>query len=83
MRVVTAAPEPVMAHSAAPALEPHYSPKEVAEAWGLNERTIRDLFRDEPGVLKIGQTGRRGRRDYTTLRIPESVLNRMYHRRCR
>ena len=83
MRVVTEAPERVMVHSAVAALEPHYSPKEVAAAWGLNERTIRDIFRDEPGVLKIGQTGRRGRRDYTTLRILESVLNRLYHRRSR
>ncbi len=62
-------------------LERHFSPKELAQAWGLNERTVRDIFRDEPGTLKIGQTGRRTKRDHVTLRIPERVALRVYQRR--
>ena len=66
-----------------PAFERHFSPQELAKVWALNSRTIRDIFRDEPGVLKIGQEGRRSKRDHITLRIPESVAQRVYERRCR
>ncbi len=64
--------------SAFAALERHFTAKQIAEAWGLSERTIRDLFRDEPGVLKIGAAGRRLKRDYVSIRIPETVLARVY-----
>lgn len=63
--------------------ERHYTPRQIAELWQLDTRTIRELFRDEPGVLKIGESGRRGRRDYITLRIPESVLLRVHQQRSR
>src|SRR5260370_34269936 len=33
--------------------ERHYTPKELATLWALDETTIRRLFYDEPGVLKI------------------------------
>jgi hypothetical protein len=61
--------------------ERHYSPQELASIWKLDESTVRRLFADEPGVLKIGATGRRRRRDYVTLRIPESVAARFHQRR--
>ncbi len=65
-----------------PATERHFTPKEVAELWALDETTIRRLFQDEPGVLKIGKSGRRdGRRDYISLRIPESVATRVHTQR--
>jgi hypothetical protein len=63
--------------------ERHYTPKELAEIWRLDESTMRRMFQDEPGVLKIGSTGRRNKRDYVTLRIPESVAQRVYERRTR
>ena len=64
--------------------ERHFRPKELAEIWGLNESTIRRLFQDEPGVLKIGRSSRRdGKRDYTSLRIPESVAVRVHQERSR
>lgn len=53
--------------------ERHYTPKELAKLWQLDESTVRRLFQNEPGVLKIGQTGRRAKRDYVTLRIPAST----------
>jgi predicted transcriptional regulator len=34
------------------AFEKHYCVSEVAELWGLSERTIRRIFTDEPGVIK-------------------------------
>jgi hypothetical protein len=59
------------------ALERHYSAAELAEIWNLSSRKIRDLFRDEPGVIAIGagtrKDGRKYIRRYFTLRIPESV----------
>ncbi len=62
--------------------EQHYTPKQLAQLWGLSEQTIRRRFYDEPGVLKI-QTPRligRKRRDYVSLRIPASVAARWHER---
>ena len=60
-------------------LERHFSPRTLAELWGYSESTVRRMFQDEPGVLKIGKSGRRdAKRDYQTLRIPESVARRKY-----
>ena len=42
--------------------EKHYSPQELAKVWGVSVQTIRDVFRDEPGVLKLGSDGTRTRR---------------------
>ena len=66
------------------ALERHFTPQQLAELWGLDESTIRRIFIDEPGVFKHGRPCRRnGRRDYVTLRIPESVVRRVYAERSR
>jgi hypothetical protein len=66
------------------ALENHFTPQELAELWKFDESTIRRMFIDEPGVLKYGKQSRRdGRRNYVTLRIPESVARRVYERRTR
>ena len=61
--------------------ERHFTPKELAELWRLDESTVRRMFQDEPGVLKIGQTGRRSKRDYVTLRIPASTAARFHRER--
>src|SRR5258708_1952920 len=55
--------------------ERHYSVTEVARLWNLSRDSVRRIFRREPGVLVIGDR-------YITLRIPESVLQRV-HRRLR
>lgn len=61
------------------AVERHYTVKELGTLWKLSSNTVTRLFRDEPGVLKIGRDHPpRGRRNYTTLRIPESVVQRVY-----
>lgn len=62
----------------------HFTAAELAELWKLDESTIRRLFQDEPGVFCIGKCCRRdGKRDYVTLRIPESVVWRVYKQRCK
>jgi len=64
--------------------ERHFTPKQLGELWGLDESTVRRIFQDEPGVLKIGKSGRRdGKRDYMSLRIPESVAVRVHKERSR
>jgi hypothetical protein len=60
----------------------HYTAGELAQAWKLDETTVRRIFQDEPGVLKIGKLARRdGKRDYVTLRIPAYVADRVYRQR--
>ena len=63
------------------AIERHYTVQEIGELWNLHPSTITRLFRDEPGVLKLGSMrSRRGRRSYVTLRIPASVVERVHRR---
>lgn len=64
------------------ALERHYTVQEISEIWHLDEKMVRRIFGNEPGVVSIGSDEGRFRRTYRTLRIPESVLLRV-HRRMR
>jgi transcriptional regulator GlxA family with amidase domain len=59
--------------SVVPHGERHYSVTDVAKLWGLSRDSVRRLFRREPGVLVMGER-------YVTLRIPESVLERVHRR---
>ncbi len=52
---------------------------EVAERLKVNEDTVRRLFLHEPGVIVICFP-RKGRRVYRTVRIPETVLQRVITR---
>lgn len=63
------------------ALERHYSVPEVAELWGVSEKTVRRLFDGEDGVLRWGNGETLRKRGYQNLRIPQSVLIRVHHRR--
>lgn len=63
-----------------PALERCYSPEQIAELWKLSADTVRRIFGPEPDVLVIERPLKYGRRRYRTLRIPESVVQRVYHR---
>jgi hypothetical protein len=60
--------------------EKHFSPNELADAWSLSVQTVRAIFSEEDGVLKIGRDGSRTRRKYKTLRIPASVAERVHAR---
>jgi hypothetical protein len=52
---------------------------EVSERLKVNEDTLRRLFVNEPGVIVICFP-RKGKRVYRTLRIPESVFQRVLTR---
>jgi hypothetical protein len=58
-----------------------YTPRELAEVWHLSEQSIRRLFQDRPGVLKIGDSNPRGKRSYVTLRIPTAVVEQVFRER--
>jgi hypothetical protein len=57
-----------------------FTAEELAGAKKLHPTTIRRLFLDEPGVMRLGREGGRGRRQYFTLRIPRSVADRVFRR---
>jgi hypothetical protein len=60
--------------------ERHYSLDELARLWNLSADTVRRLFEREPGVLVIERARSRDSRRYRTLRIPESVAERVHRR---
>ena len=61
-------------------LERHFSVGELASLWDLSEQTIRRMFSGEPGVIVWGHGENRFKRGYLTLRIPESVVQRVHCR---
>jgi len=61
-------------------LEQHYRPAELAKLTGLSTDTIRDLFRDEPGVLIIDRPETTHKRGYSSMRIPASIAERVLGR---
>lgn len=61
--------------------EQHFSPHEIAEKWAVSVDFVRTLFRKEPGVLVFSARHAKIKREYQTMRIPESVMLRVY-RRC-
>ena len=74
------------------ALERHYTVPEIAVLWNLSDDTVRNIFFDEPEVIKIGRASglmggrsKKVKRHYFTLRIPESLLvlvhERLMHKR--
>jgi len=60
--------------------ERHYTVAEIAQGWKLSPDKVRRLFENEAGVLVLENPGAFSRRRYRTLRIPESVAERVYRR---
>jgi hypothetical protein len=58
----------------------HFTVQELAKLWGLSVDKIRELFENEPDVIKIQSLPKKGKRRYTTLRIPEPVAARVQRR---
>ena len=58
----------------------HYSPADLAQLWGLSIETIRRMFEREPGVLIFENPEKVSERRRRTMRIPESVAERVYRR---
>ncbi len=70
--------KPLIAFGAAN--EKHYSVSEIAQLWNLSDRTIRRIFENEPGVLCLGRPETKHKRGYRTLRIPDTVMQRVHRR---
>jgi len=64
--------------------EKHFSPSQLAEAWGVSAETVRILFRNEPGVLRLPSQAEHEPkakiRKYESLKIPQSVAERVHRR---
>ena len=59
----------------------HYTVAEIAALWSLSDDAVRKIFEKESGVLVIGDTRPSLRkRRYTTLRIPQDVVERVHRR---
>jgi hypothetical protein len=63
--------------------EQHFPVAHWARHWGFCEKTIREWFRDEfgPGILRQHNTGRRKKRDYTTIMVSARAAARVYAKR--
>jgi hypothetical protein len=53
-----------------------FTPQQIAASLQLSEETVRTIFQDMPGVVKISKPRLRGTREYKTLRIPPAVFER-------
>lgn len=51
-----------------PLTDRHYTPQELATAWGMSPEFIRRRFRYEPGVVMLGRS----------MRIPTAVAERVH-----
>lgn len=62
--------------------EQHYSVAELAKLWAFSEAFIRQIFINEPGVIKVvrAEDVRNKKRRYVSLRIPASVAARVHER---
>lgn len=60
--------------------EPVFTADELAERLKLHPATIRRMFIDEPGVIRLGHAGLRGKKQYYSLRIPANVVQRVVGR---
>ncbi len=65
--------------------EQHFSVAEIAASWGLCENTVRNLFAEEEGVIKLQSprsliTRNSTRKPYTSLSISVSARDRVYAR---
>ena len=65
---------------AASIVEPVFTCHELAEAWKLSFDGIRNLFLNEAGVVVISTPRKREIRVYRTLKIPASVVHRVWTR---
>ena len=59
-----------------------YTVAQLAHEWGFSTDKIRELFRNEPGVLKLKDenAAKKRKRSYVTLRIPPEVAQRVKRR---
>lgn len=61
-------------------VEQHFTVAELSKRWFFSQNTIRRLFRQEPGVVRIARPQTRSKRGYTSMRIPERIAERVHRR---
>lgn len=59
-------------------MEQHYTTGEIAEKWKVTPVTVLRIFRNQPGVLRLGAPTSMRRQTRNELRIPRSVVDRVY-----
>jgi hypothetical protein len=62
-------------------IEQHFRPVQLAARSGFSEDVIRDMFRDQPGVLELDHPETRTKRRYRSMSIPASVAERVFRER--
>jgi hypothetical protein len=55
-----------------------FTAEELAASKKLHPSTIRKMFMNQPGVIRLGHPAFAERRQYFTLRIPASVARRVF-----
>jgi hypothetical protein len=61
-------------------MEEIFTCEELALIMKFDATTVRKMFGAEPGVIRMGHPGTRKRRQYYSLRIPKSVVERVLGR---
>ena len=61
-------------------LERHFTVAELSKRWFFSKNTIRRLFSQEPGVVRVARPQTRSKRGYTSMRIPERIAERVHRR---
>lgn len=79
MRERNAAPGPQGSDSSG-ITERHFTPSELARMWSMHPSTVRRIFENMPGVLKLSVSDLPSSRRYVTLRIPQSVAEAWYRK---
>lgn len=61
--------------------EQFYTVAEAAEILKVSTDKVTRMFEDEPGVVDLGSPEQLHKRRYRVLRIPQSVFNRVLHKK--
>jgi hypothetical protein len=69
--------------SSQPFEEQHFPIGFWARSWGFSAKTVREWFRDEygSGILRQQKSGRRKKREYTTITVSATGAARVYAKR--
>jgi hypothetical protein len=62
-------------------IDPRYTPRFYAELWGISESTVLRWSQDLPGVLKLGEPSKNGKRARREIRIPISLAMQVLEER--
>ena len=72
---ITSTPGPQL-----PALEPHFTPDQLAEMWSMSPNSVRRLCEEEGGCLVIVRPEQLHKRRYKTVRMPQSTAIKIYEK---